>query len=495
MNLGFVIKYYDTITASMVNWFSGNNSTITDFAVGSSIRTLIESVAVELEGIYYQLYTGITNGIQNAVYTSFNFPLLQPQPASGTVTFSNTTPAPGGGTTIPAGTQVSTAGIGGAAPVVYQTTDTVIMLAGTTSIAAVVIATTTGSVGNAVAGAVNVLVGSPSGVSAVTNPVAFFTGRDLETQSARQARFQNYIANLSRSTLGAITNAARRVATVVDAVAFESPIMTVFVFSGISGYTDISFESNLPSGAPQNVFNPVVENNDALYIGAASRFGLVKIDLDRGMVGGTYEWEYFGQTTGGWRSLPIASDSTNKLAQSGYLSFTKPSDWIDASVNGTRKFYIRLRITHPSTTRVATLVQLKAQPFPGIIYLVAMDASGTLTPSLQSQISNAVNEYRGAGTQVFVTGPTITSLNITVSAQGKLTADPVALEATLEQSINNFLATFTLGQEFILTQLVQFLRNQSTDVIDLTISLPTSNRDAAFDEVFRAGTISVSVYQ
>lgn len=494
MDLGFVIKYFDTITASLVNWFAGNNVGITDFTIGSNIRTIFESVGIELEGIYYQLYTGIMNGIQNGVYTSFNFPLLQPQAASGTVVFSNSTAAPSGGTTIPAGTQVSTAGANGSAPVAYQTTDTVVIPAGQTSVSATVIATTTGSVGNAIAGAVNVLVGSPSGVNAVTNLVAFFTGKDLETSAARQARFQTYIANLSRSTLGAIENAALSVATVADAVAFESPILTVIFYSAINGFTDISMEANLPSGAPQQILNPVVEANDALYIGGPSRFNILKIDLDVGMVGGLFIWEYWSDS-GAWLSLPVSSDSTNFFHLSGYLSFTKPADWTDTAVNGVRKFYIRMRVVTPSVSTVATMAQIKAYPFPGIIFLVAMNSSGALPASLQASISTAVAQYRGAGTQVFVTGPTITPLAVTASVQVDLNVDPVAMQATITQAIQNYLSTFTLGQEFILSAIVQFIRNQSTDILDCQVSAPTTNKDAAFDEVFQAGAISVTTYQ
>jgi uncharacterized phage protein gp47/JayE len=495
MNLGFVIKYFDTITASLVSWFSGNTAKITDMTVGSSIRLMFEAVGVELEGIYYQIYSGIINGIQNGVYQSFNFPLLQPQPASGSVVFSNLTPAPGGGTTIPAGTQVSTAGVNGAAPVTYQTTDTVVMLAGTTSIAAIVIATTTGSVGNAIGGAINVLVGSPSGVSSVTNPVAFFSGSDLETTSARAARFQTYIANLSRGTLGALENAALSVLTVVNAVAFESPILNVFIFSGVTGFSDISFGVNIPSGPPQQVLNPVTQANDCLYIGAPSRFNVLKIDLDAGMAGGTYVWEYYSVTNASWLTLPTSSDSTDYLSDSGYLSFTKPTDWVDTVVNSVRKFYIRLRVVTPTTSQVATAVQIKAYPFPGVIFLVAMDAAASLPPSLATLVSNAVSAYQSAGTQVFVTGPTITALSVTASIQISLTADPIAMQATLLQAVANFMSTFTLGQEFVLSQLVQYIRNQSTDVLDVQVTTPATNRDAAFDEVFQAGTLNVSVYQ
>ena len=202
-----------------------------------------------------------------------------------------------------------------------------------------------------------------------------------------------------------------------------------------------------------------------------------------------------GPTLNAWTTLPTASDSTNYMSQSGYLSIAMPGDWVSASVNLIRKFYIRLRVVSPTLSQVATVVQIKAQPFPGVIFLVAMDATGTLPASLQTAVSNAVQSFRGAGTSVFVTGPTITPLVFTLSVQGDLTADPIALQALVVQAIKSFMSTFTLGQEFVLTQFVQFIRNQSSDILDVTIIAPLNNQDAAFDELFQAGAIIVSVYQ
>ena len=492
--MAFGVKYFETIAGSISSFFAGNNNTLTDFNIGGRLRTAFEAVAIELEQIYYQLYIGITDGIESGVYKSFEFDLLQSSAASGPVRLSRNTPAPIGGVTIPAGTQVSTPGSDTAPAVVYQSTDTVIILAGQTYIDATVVATVDGSVGNASANTITVLVGAPSGVDSVTNLNAFFTGRDLETSDERRNRFLKYIDNLSRATLGAIETAALGVAGVVDAKAFESPKLSVLIYaSPTQTFSDISFEANLPSGAPVACLPPFVSTDDALYIGSDGRFDVLQFVIDQGMSGGAFVWEYWNGSA--WTALSYTTDSTLALRQSGFLTFTKPSNWRDTQINATRKFWIRLRVLTPSVSRVATIVWLKAAPLPGVVQLVAMNAAAALPPSLQTAVSNAVESYRAAGIRVSVVPPTVTPVNVTASLKLDPLADAVALQASIQQGISDYLAAFTLGQKLSLSEIVQFIENQSTDILDTVLASPTDRIDTSYDEVLRPGTITVTVQQ
>lgn len=492
--MAFGVKYFETITGSIINWFSGNNREVTDFNVGSRIRTMFESVAIELEQIYYQLFIGVNDGISTAVYDSFNFPLLQPAAASGNVRFSRTLPAPAGGITIPAGTQVGTPGTDASPAVLYQTTDTVLMLENTNHIDAFVVATSSGIVGNAPANTITVMFGAPSGVEAVTNLNSFFSGRDIETSDQRQVRFAKFISNLSRSTLGAIENAALQVANVVDAVALESPRLSCFVFaSPLATYSDISFEVNLPSGNPQPSFPKSVSTGDALYIGGDSRFNVLKIDVDAVRLGGAFSWEYWNGSA--WILLPYTGDSSLALSRSGFLTFNKPANWRDMDVNGVRKFWIRLRATNPSVSQVATIFQIKASPLPGIVNLVAMDSAATLPDSLRQSVDTAVEQYRAAGIGVLVVPPMVTTVAVTVNVLASPLTDAATLKALIAQKISDFISTFTLNRELILSELVQFVRNQSTDIIDVVIVAPTDNLNSSYDEVLRPGTVTVTVQQ
>ncbi len=490
----FGVKYFETIAGSIINFFAGNNSALTDLNVGSRLRTIFEAVAIELEQIYYQLFIGIVEGIKTAVYDSFSFPLLQARAASGTVRFSRTTPAPVGGVTIPSGTQVSTSGSSTSPAVAYQTVDTVVILEGETFVDALVVSTTDGSISNAPANTIIILIGAPSGVSAVTNQAAFFTGRDLETDSERQARFQTFIANLSRSTLGAIENSALSVDNIVDAVAFESPKLSVFVFSSITTlYGDISFESNLPSGMPQRALPATIQTNDALYIGSDGRFDVLQWILDAGRVGGAAIWEYWNGTA--WVTLPFISDSTSLLGTSGTLAFAKPSNWRDVTVNGARKYWVRMRITNPAISQAPKIIEVKASPLPGVVNLVAMDSSAALAPSLKTAVINAVEEYRAAGIRVSVFGPTVTLVPVTATIIADPLADADAIQALVKQAITDYISAFTLGRKLTLSELIQLIENQSTDIEETILDAPTDRIDTSFDEVLRPGTVTVTVQQ
>lgn len=490
----FGVKYFETIAASMISWFSGVCTTVTDFNVGSRLRTILEACAIELEQTYYQLFIGITNGIQTAVFNTFNFPALQAQAASGQVVFASVSPAPLGGYTIPSGTMVSTQGTATTPAVTYATTDTVVIPQGSTTVAAVVVASLVGSNGNATAGGVNVLVGAPAGVSTVTNPIAFSNGLDTETLDQQTARFQQYVANLSRGTLGAIENAARSVSGVTNAVAFDSPVLAVFVYDAVfDAYTDISVDVNLPSGTPQPALPATPSLNDALYIGAPNRYGALKADLDSGMVGGTTIWEYWNGAA--WTTLPISADSTSTLKNSGFLNFTPPADWRDNLVDQVRKFWLRLRVTNPAVVTVATVFQMRAEPFPGVVYLVAMNASAMLPPSLFAAVANAVSAYSASGIRVTVKPPTITSVAITLNIVATPTADPVALQAQIVAAVTAFLAAFAMGQELYSTQLVQFVRNQSNEILDVQVVAPATNLDTSATEVLQPGVVTVTVSQ
>ena len=50
----FQIKDFASITASMINWLRANTTKVTDFNVGSVVRTMAEASAAEMEELYLQ---------------------------------------------------------------------------------------------------------------------------------------------------------------------------------------------------------------------------------------------------------------------------------------------------------------------------------------------------------------------------------------------------------------------------------------------------------
>lgn len=105
--MAFQVKKFNSLIASMINWMASATTKITDYNKGSVIRTILESVAMEMEELYYQLLQATQEAIEEAVYRTFNFPKNPAEKATGTERFTRLT-----GTeavvSIPAGTLVAT---------------------------------------------------------------------------------------------------------------------------------------------------------------------------------------------------------------------------------------------------------------------------------------------------------------------------------------------------------------------------------------------------
>jgi hypothetical protein len=191
--MAFEIIKAETIVARMITWFAGVQSQITDFLPGSKIRTEFEAIAVEIEYQYAQFYGAIKKAIAVSIYTSFGFTLRPPIPASGYVTFIATS-APTQDIIISTGSQVSSTSQ------TYVTTAAAVLIAGATTVSVPVVCVSAGTIGNADISVINTLKTAIAGIASVDNPAAVINGLDWETEEQRQARFQKFIASLSRAT-------------------------------------------------------------------------------------------------------------------------------------------------------------------------------------------------------------------------------------------------------------------------------------------------------
>jgi uncharacterized phage protein gp47/JayE len=91
-----------------------------------------------------------------------------------------------------------------------------VLLSGTTSIEAQVVAETAGSAGNVGAGSIVLFTSALLGAETVTNATATSGGSDQETADAQQVRFSEYIVSLARSPINGL-EAGAKTATLVDA--------------------------------------------------------------------------------------------------------------------------------------------------------------------------------------------------------------------------------------------------------------------------------------
>lgn len=199
----FIPKPFAQITADMVEHVRGNTDRLTDFNVGSVIRTLLEANAVELDDYYQAIYLGLLRAIPTAIYLGFGFDTKAAVAASGSVDFAVAEPL-GHDLIIPIGTRlVSNAGY------YYVTTEDTLIPAGQTSINVGVHAEVAGALGNADPGSLDLADKRDfSSTVSVTNPASILGGADQESEEQRAERFAAYILALARGTPAALEYAA-----------------------------------------------------------------------------------------------------------------------------------------------------------------------------------------------------------------------------------------------------------------------------------------------
>lgn len=193
--MSFQIKDFVSIVASQVNHMRGVTDKITDFLPGSVARTLVEAPAVEIEELYLQMLLGLRDAIPVATFKSFGFEKLPAARAHGFVSIS-LTPAPVDPITIPLGTAFGTTD-----GRVYTSTEARVWAAGVSVVRVPVQASVIGAAGNVAAGAINSTTLAGDGY--VVSNSAITTGRDVESDQEREARFAEFVRSLSRGTVSA----------------------------------------------------------------------------------------------------------------------------------------------------------------------------------------------------------------------------------------------------------------------------------------------------
>jgi Baseplate J-like protein len=202
----FQIKDFLSIVASQINHARSVTEKITDFEPGSVSRTLMEAPAVEIEELYLQMFLGLRDAIPVSTFRSFGFDLLPVRWANGfvSITADVALPEP---ITIPSGS-VFTAVDGRT----YLSTSEVVWAAGSTFVRVPVQASVAGLAGNIAAGLITSSTLLSTGYT-VSNPL-IDNGREVETDTEREARFSEYVASLSRGTLVSCEYAAKQASVV-----------------------------------------------------------------------------------------------------------------------------------------------------------------------------------------------------------------------------------------------------------------------------------------
>lgn len=193
------------VAADLLLWIGAQSGVLTDFNVGSQIRTDAEALGAVVET---QSVIGQAEAFQAMVYAAwaaFNIYPMAAFAATATVTFTTGTganPPPATlAVVIPAGTIVQT--VGG---IQFATNTNATLAQGAISVDATVSAVVAGSVGNVAAGAINQIASALPYPLQVTNSEPAAGGTDAESPAQTMARFTALVGSIGLATPVAIAN-------------------------------------------------------------------------------------------------------------------------------------------------------------------------------------------------------------------------------------------------------------------------------------------------
>ena len=222
------IKSMYTVLKDLIDWTTARTDKITDFNIGSGIRTLYEAVSVQLEEFYFRVKQNTLYAIATSIYTAFDFERKIAGNATGYVTVAFTRALPTG-MTFPKGTVFCTSDVYGY--IYFETLEDHYAKAGLTSTAIKVQCKQAGTIGNVPSGAISLIIPTNVIIRNIYNEEPFTNGRDAETATEHKKRFQQYINTLAKSTSNAILYGTLEVEGVTGAWVDDNYIGYVKVYA------------------------------------------------------------------------------------------------------------------------------------------------------------------------------------------------------------------------------------------------------------------------
>ena len=231
------------VSATLLSYMAAQSGVISDYNDGSQIRTLSEAIGsvAEIEGVIANALA--TQAAVNAAYSVFGIVPATAQSSVGAVTFltglGSSPPPASQNVVIGVGTVVGTTG-----GVQFQTSETITLLSGTTSVSGTVIATQPGLTGNVSAGSITTIISALPYPLFVTNSAPTAGGANAELPSQTFARLTSKILSFGLASPVAIANACigiqapNSTETVVFATVYEPWTVTLASGAGFDVYVD-----------------------------------------------------------------------------------------------------------------------------------------------------------------------------------------------------------------------------------------------------------------
>ncbi len=212
------LQNFTAMVEQMAAAVQGAATQVLDLTVGSVLRAVLEanaSLGLWLQWLIVEVLQttrlATSSGVDcDSFGADFGFSRLPASPAHGVVTFRRFAPVLSA--FVPVGTTVMTSD--GSQSFVVSADQTnasygasaggYSLAAGLASIDLPVVSVVAGAAGDVLAGTIGLLTSAIPGIDTVSNAAPMTGGLDAESDAAFKARFGNYLASLSRATLGAI---------------------------------------------------------------------------------------------------------------------------------------------------------------------------------------------------------------------------------------------------------------------------------------------------
>ena len=202
------LKRISEILGRLIDVTLINTDELNDFTVGSTILSVYESIAMELEQYYVLTRENIIWGIEKGVLEAFDFNKREAKRAYGEVTIEFYTPLQTD-IFIPRGT--SFASVTSSYQQQYETLEDFVVPKGNIIAKVDVYCTQTGEVGNVPRGIINFMMNSINNVKSVYNERELLTGTEEESIESVKSRFHLFVESRGRATVKAVEYGARLV--------------------------------------------------------------------------------------------------------------------------------------------------------------------------------------------------------------------------------------------------------------------------------------------
>ena len=261
------IKRQSEILSDMIDYTSSITNKVTDFTVGSAVRSLFDAFSIELEMLYMLTSENIQEGIDAGLMSAFDFSPKEAQKAYGNVTIEFYNPLENA-ISIDKGTRFSTSSAENS--IYFEADSSYIVPEGSSEFTLSVICNVPGEDGNVVAGEISNVETSLYNVSKVYNTSDILTGRKEETYEEAKSRFQLFIESRGRATKKSVLYGALSVPEVNTAyIEEQTGLVNVYVADD---------NGNLTQSLQQKVIDALEDYRPAAI--KLNVFPMLKKDLD-----------------------------------------------------------------------------------------------------------------------------------------------------------------------------------------------------------------------